>query len=69
MPNSPHKAREGFLEKRLHHARFLDIEEVAEKHELGLKMNPDKEVSANSMVSVTNPLRFSSCVPLPFARD
>ena len=69
MPNSPRKTRGGFLKKRLHHARFLDIEEVGKEHELGLKMIPDLEVSANYVVSVTNPLRFSPRVLLPFARN
>ena len=69
MQNSPRKTRGGFLKKRLHHARFLDIEEVAKEHELSLKMIPDLEVSANYVVSVTNTLRFSPRVLLPFARD
>jgi len=47
MPNSPRKAREEFLKKRLPQARFLDLDEVAKEHELGLKhMVPDPEVFA-----------------------
>ena len=47
MPNSPRKAREEFLKKRLPQARFLDLDEVAKQHELGLKhMIPDPEVFA-----------------------
>lgn len=47
MPNSPRKAREEFLKKRLPQARFLDLDEVAKGHELGLKhMIPDPDVFA-----------------------
>jgi len=47
MPNSPRKAREEFLKKRLPQARFLDLDEVTKEHELGLKhMIPDPEVFA-----------------------
>ena len=47
MPNSPRKAREEFLKKRLPQARFLDLDEVAKEHALGLKhMIPDPEVFA-----------------------
>ena len=47
MPNSPRKAREEFLKKRLPQARFLDLDEVAKEHELGLKhMIPDSKVFA-----------------------
>ena len=47
MPNSPRKAPEEFLKKRLPRARFLDLDEVAREHELGLKhMIPDPEVFA-----------------------
>ena len=47
MPNSPRKAREEFLKKRLPQARFLDLDEVAKEHELGLKhMIPDPKVFA-----------------------
>ena len=47
MPNSPRKARDEFLKKRLPQARFLDLDEVAKEHELGLKhMIPDPEVFA-----------------------
>lgn len=45
MPNSPRKAHDEFLKKRLPQARFLDLDEVAKEHELGLKhMIPDPEV-------------------------
>jgi len=47
MPNSPRKAREEFSKKRLPQARFLDLDEVAKDHNLGLKhMIPDPEVFA-----------------------
>ena len=47
MPNSPRKAHEEFLKKRLPQARFLDLDEVANDHELGLKhMIPDPEAFA-----------------------
>ena len=47
MPNSPRKAHEEFLKKRLPQARFLDLDEVAKEHELGLKhMIPDPQVFA-----------------------
>jgi len=47
MPNSPRKAREEFLKKRLPQARLLDLDEVAKEHNLGLKhMIPDPEVFA-----------------------
>jgi hypothetical protein len=47
MPNSPSKARDEFLKKRLPQARFLDLDEVAKEHELGLKhMIPDPQVFA-----------------------
>jgi len=46
VPNSPRKAREEFL-KRLPQARFLDLDEVAKEHALGLKhMIPDPKVFA-----------------------
>lgn len=65
MPNSPRKAREDFLKKRLPQARFLDLDEVAKEHELGLKhMMPEPEVfakycgeyPANTCVLVTHTL-------------
>jgi len=47
MPNSQRNAREEFLKKRLPRARFLDLDEVAKEHELGLKhMIPDPKVFA-----------------------
>jgi thiosulfate/3-mercaptopyruvate sulfurtransferase len=48
MPNSPTNPREGFLSKRLAGARFLDLDEVASPHELGLKhMMPQGRVFAD----------------------
>ncbi|EKM60883.1 uncharacterized protein PHACADRAFT_247097, partial [Phanerochaete carnosa HHB-10118-sp] len=44
MPNSPRKAREEFLEKHIPRAQYLDLDEVASEHELGLKhMMPSPE--------------------------
>lgn len=37
MPGSPRNAREEFKQKRLPGARFLDLDEVASSHKLGLK--------------------------------
>ncbi|KAF8624890.1 hypothetical protein AX15_005758 [Amanita polypyramis BW_CC] len=37
MPNSPRNAYEEFLSRRLPRAQFLDLDEVANPHELGLK--------------------------------
>lgn len=37
MPNSPRKPAQEFLDKRLPDSRFLDLDEVASTHELGLK--------------------------------
>ncbi|KAF9649036.1 Rhodanese-like protein, partial [Thelephora ganbajun] len=61
MPNSPRKAREEFLDKRLPQARFLDLDEVAKDHQLGLKhMIPDPQVFAKfcerSGISRTSPV-------------
>ncbi|KAI5119931.1 hypothetical protein M0805_000896 [Coniferiporia weirii] len=42
MPNSPRHARDEFAQRRLPGARFLDLDDVASAHELGLKhMMPD----------------------------
>jgi thiosulfate/3-mercaptopyruvate sulfurtransferase len=47
MPNSPRKARDEYLKRRLPGARFLDLDEVASEHELGLKhMMPSGETFA-----------------------
>lgn len=47
MPNSPRKAHQEFLKKRLPKARFLDLDEVASPSELGLKhMMPEPKVFA-----------------------
>ncbi|KAF5337093.1 hypothetical protein D9611_003249 [Ephemerocybe angulata] len=49
MPNSPRKAREEFQSKRIPGAQFLDLDEVASSHELGLKhMMPSPETFANA---------------------
>lgn len=56
MPNSPRKAHEEFLKRRLPQARFLDLDEVAKEHELGLKhMIPDPEVFARFCGEHTTP--------------
>ncbi|KAF9560216.1 Rhodanese-like protein [Agrocybe pediades] len=47
MPNSPRNAKQEFSGKRIPGAQFLDLDEVASPHELGLKhMMPDKETFA-----------------------
>jgi thiosulfate/3-mercaptopyruvate sulfurtransferase len=49
MPNSPRKAREEFVARRIPGARFLDLDEVASAHELGLKhMMPSGDVFARA---------------------
>ncbi|KAI0082234.1 Rhodanese-like protein [Panus rudis PR-1116 ss-1] len=53
MPNSPRNARKEFLQKRLPKARYLDLDEVASPHELGLMhMMPDGEVFAKACESL-----------------
>ncbi|TDL28739.1 Rhodanese-like protein [Rickenella mellea] len=37
MPNSPRRPKDEFLGKRIPDAQFLDLDEVASEHELGLK--------------------------------
>lgn len=37
MPNSPRRPSEEFQKKRIPGAQFLDLDEVASPHELGLK--------------------------------
>jgi thiosulfate/3-mercaptopyruvate sulfurtransferase len=47
MPNSPRNGKAEFLKKRLPSAQFLDLDEVASPHELGLKhMMPEPEAFA-----------------------
>lgn len=47
MPNAPRKAKEEFLAKRIPTAKYLDLDEVASGHELGLKhMMPDPQTFA-----------------------
>ncbi|THH02471.1 hypothetical protein EW026_g396 [Hermanssonia centrifuga] len=49
MPNSPRKAREEFAKERIPGAHYLDLDEVASQHELGLKhMMPTGEVFAEA---------------------
>ncbi|KAK7058263.1 hypothetical protein VNI00_001894 [Paramarasmius palmivorus] len=49
MPNSPRNARNEFASKRLPNAQFLDLDEVASPHELGLKhMLPSEDAFARA---------------------
>lgn len=49
MPNSPRNARAEFFTKHLPGAKYLDLDEVASSHELGLKhMMPGGEVFAKA---------------------
>ncbi|KII93440.1 hypothetical protein PLICRDRAFT_100147 [Plicaturopsis crispa FD-325 SS-3] len=49
MPNAPRNAREEFASKRIPGARYLDLDEVASAHELGLKhMMPEGRVFADA---------------------
>ncbi|GLB36373.1 putative rhodanese-like protein [Lyophyllum shimeji] len=49
MPNSPRQPRQEFLSKRIPAAQFLDLDEVASPHELGLKhMMPQERVFADA---------------------
>ena len=49
MPNSPRKAREEFVQMRIPGAQYLDLDEVASEHELGLKhMMPTPEKFAKA---------------------
>jgi len=49
MPNSPRKAYDEFLTKRIPSSQYLDLDVVASPHELGLKhMMPDGRVFANA---------------------
>ncbi|TFK76874.1 thiosulfate sulfurtransferase [Pluteus cervinus] len=49
MPNSPRNARDEYLTSRIPQAQFLDLDEVASPHELGLKhMMPSPEIFADA---------------------
>ena len=49
MPNSPRNAKEEFGSKRISGSQFLDLDEVASSHELGLKhMMPDSQTFAKA---------------------
>ncbi|KAJ3546989.1 hypothetical protein NMY22_g1833 [Coprinellus aureogranulatus] len=49
MPNSPRSARDEFLSRRIPGAQFLDLDEVASPHPLGLMhMMPSNEVFAKA---------------------
>ncbi|KAF8168335.1 Rhodanese-like domain-containing protein [Crassisporium funariophilum] len=49
MPNSPRKANTEFLAKRIPGSQFLDLDEVASSHDLGLKhMMPDTTIFAQA---------------------
>jgi hypothetical protein len=65
MPNSPRKAREEFSEKRLPQARFLDLNQVAKGHELGLKhMIPDPEMFVKFCGEYLRCAKFSRFSPV-----
>ena len=47
MPNSPRNAKSEYLSKRIPGSQFLDLDEVASSHDLGLKhMMPDSKTFA-----------------------
>ena len=47
MPNSPRSAKAEYLSKRIPGSQFLDLDEVASSHDLGLKhMMPDSKIFA-----------------------
>lgn len=49
MPNSPRKAKDEYRKKHIPGARYLDLDEVASPHELGLKhMMPTREIFAEA---------------------
>jgi len=49
MPNSPRKAKDEFLAKRIPGAQYLDLDEVASPNQLGLKhMMPSPQTFANA---------------------
>ncbi|KAG6832207.1 hypothetical protein H0H92_004172 [Tricholoma furcatifolium] len=54
MPNSPRQPRQEFIAKRIPGAQFLDLDEVASPHELGLKhMMPEERAFADACVRLT----------------
>jgi thiosulfate/3-mercaptopyruvate sulfurtransferase len=49
MPNSPRSGIREYQEKRIPNAQFIDLDEVASEHELGLKhMMPSGQVFAKA---------------------
>lgn len=49
MPNSPRKARQEFIQEHIPGARYLDLDQVASPHELGLMhMMPSGRVFADA---------------------
>ena len=49
MPNSPRNAKAEYLAERIPGSQFLDLDEVASPHELGLKhMMPDSKTFAKA---------------------
>lgn len=49
MPNSPRNAKTEYLSKRIPGSQFIDLDEVASPHELGLKhMMPDSNTFASA---------------------
>lgn len=49
MPNTPRNARQEFASRRLPGAQFLDLDEVASPHALGLKhMMPTEQVFSDA---------------------
>lgn len=66
MPNVPRNAKEEFVAKHLPKARFLDLDEVASPHDLGLKhMMPPPELFAEycgASVSTPNNLILTKIV-------
>jgi thiosulfate/3-mercaptopyruvate sulfurtransferase len=61
MPNSPRKAREEFVKMHIPGAQYLDLDEVASEHELGLKhMMPSPEKFAQACGTRIG--HISSCI-------
>lgn len=62
MPNSPRNGKAEFLNKRLPGAQFLDLDEVASTHELGLKhMMPESRIFAEACGKrILNGMKFIS---------
>jgi len=53
MPNSPRKAKDEFLARRIPGAQYLDLDEVASPNELGLKhMMPTPQIFAHACESL-----------------